>query len=98
MNKIPTAYKPSEKIRSEWYITTLPSNIAIFVDRAAKPTLAKNMKKTFAIEKHIIDLEKKVALEDRKSKKVSFKDDSKKKTPKDPYDMEGLLALESALG
>lgn len=90
LNKIPITSKPSEKIRSEWYITALPSNIAIFVDRAAKPTLAKNMKEALSVEKRIISLEEKAALEDRKSKKVSFKDDSKKKTPKDPYDMEGL--------
>jgi hypothetical protein len=90
LNKIPTASKPSEQIRSEWYITALPANIAIFVDRAGKPTLAENMKEALAVEKRINALEKKAALEDRKAKKVSFKDDSKKKTPKDPYDMEGL--------
>ena len=90
LNKIPTTSKPIEQIKSEWYIISLPSNITIFVDRAAKLTLAKNMKEALAIEKCIIALEKKAALEDRKSKKVSFKDDSKKKTPKDPYDMEGL--------
>jgi len=84
------ASKPSEKIRSEWYMTSLPTNIAIFVDRARKPTLAENMKEALAVEKRINSLEKNATLEDRKSKKVSFKDDSKKKTPKDPYDMEGL--------
>ena len=51
-----------------------------FVDRAVKLTFAENMKEALAVEKCIIALEKKVALEDRKSKKVSFKDDSKKKT------------------
>ena len=90
LNKIPTASKPSEQIRSEWYITVLPANIAIFVDRVGKPTLAENMKEALAVEKRINALEKKAALEDRKAKKVSFKEDSKKKTPKDPYDMEGL--------
>jgi len=90
LNKIPTASKPSEQIRSEWYITALPATIAIFVDRARKPTLAENMKEALDVEKCINALEKKAALEDRKAKKVSFKDDSKKKTPKDPYDMEGL--------
>jgi len=90
LNKIPTDSKPREQIRSEWYITTLPSNIAIFVDQAGKPTLAENMKEALAVEKHVNALEKKAALEERKSKKVSFKDDSKKKTPKGPYDMEGL--------
>ena len=90
MNKIPTDDKPSEQVRSEWYITALPSNIAIFVDRAKQPTLAENMKEALAVEKSVIALEKKTALEVRKSKKVSFKDDSKKKRTKDPYDMEGL--------
>lgn len=90
LNKIPTASKPSEQIRSEWYITALPANIAIFVDRVGKPTLVENMKEALDVEKRINSLEKKAALEDRKAKKVSFKEDSKKKSPKDPYDMEGL--------
>ena len=48
------------------------------------------MKEALDVEKRINSLEKKAALEDRKAKKVSFKEDSKKKSPKDPYDMEGL--------
>ena len=51
LNKIPTDSKPSEQIRSEWYITALPANMAIFVDRAGKPTLAENMKEALAVEK-----------------------------------------------
>ena len=90
LNKIPTDDKPSEQFRSEWYITALPSNIAIFVDRAKQPTLVENMKEALAVEKSVIALEKKTTLEERKSKKMSFKDDSKKKITKDPYDMEGL--------
>ena len=48
LNKIPTAYKPSEEVRSEWYVSALSSNIAIFVDRVAKTTLADNMKQVIA--------------------------------------------------
>ena len=81
---------PSEEVLNEWYISALPSNIAIFVDRDAKPILAKNMKETIVVEKSILALEKKNSLEERKSKKVTFRDDSKKKVVKDPYDMEGL--------
>jgi len=68
----------------------LPSNIAIFVDRSTKLTLAENIREVIAVEKHILALEKKNALEERKSKKVTSRDDSKKKAIKDPYDMEGL--------
>ena len=48
------------------------------------------MKEAIAVEKRILALEKKNALEERKSKKVTFRDYSKKKATKDPYDMEGL--------
>ena len=48
------------------------------------------MKEAIAVEKRIIALENKTTLEEWKSKKVTFKDDSKKKVAKDPYDMEGL--------
>ena len=88
LNKIPTTSKPSEEVRSEWYISTLPSNIAIFVDRENKKTLADNMKEEIAIEKRIIALEKKNAIEELKSKKVTFKEDPKKKQSKDPFDLE----------
>jgi len=39
LNKIPTASKPTVDVQIEWYILSLPSNIAIFVDRANKATL-----------------------------------------------------------
>ena len=90
LNKIPTASKPSEEVWSEWYISALPSNIAIFVDRAAKTTLAENMKEAIAVEKRILALEKKNVVDERKYKKVTFKDDPKKKQSKDPFDLEGL--------
>ena len=48
------------------------------------------MKEAFSVEKHIIALEKKICQEDKKSKKVSFKDDSKKNPSKDHFDVEGL--------
>lgn len=90
MNKIPTASKPSKEVRSEWYISALPSNIVIFVDGAAKPTLAENMKEAVVVEKCILALEKKNVVDERKSKKVAFRDDPKKKQSKDPFDLEGL--------
>ena len=48
------------------------------------------MKESLSIEKRITALEKNNCQEDWKSKKVSFKDDSKKKLPKYPFDVEGL--------
>jgi len=79
LNKILTASKPNEEVRSEWYIFALPSNIAIFMDRANKTTLANNMKEAIAVEKCIIAVEKKNVVEEHKSKRVSFKEDPKKK-------------------
>ena len=90
LNKIPTASKPSEEVQSEWYISTYPSNIAIFIDKANKTTLADNMKEAIAVEKRIIALEKKNVIEERKSKKVTFKEDPKKKQSKDPFALERL--------
>ena len=63
LNKIPIASQPSEGVRSEWYIIALPSNIAIFVDRANKTTLVENMKEAIAVEKRIMALENKNAIE-----------------------------------
>lgn len=77
-------------MRSEWYITALPSNLAIFVDSANKPILVENMKEAIVIEKHNMALEKKNAIEEWKCKKVSFKEDPTKKKPKDPFNLEGL--------
>lgn len=63
LNKILATPKPSEEVRNEWYISALPSNLAIFIDRDAKPNLAENMKEAIAIEKSILALEKKNAIE-----------------------------------
>ena len=41
LNKIPSTSVPGAKIQIEWYISSLPSNLAIFVDREKMPTLAK---------------------------------------------------------
>ena len=90
LNKIPTTSKPSKEVQSEWYVSALPSNIVIFVDRVAKTTLANNMKEVIAVENCIIALEKKNVVDERKSKKVTFKEYPKKKQPKDPFDLEGL--------
>ena len=39
LNKIPTTSKPGVlDVQIEWYISSLPSNIEIFVDRANKAT------------------------------------------------------------
>ena len=82
LNKIPTTSQPSEEVRCEWYITALPSNIAIFMDRENKTTLVENMTEAIAVEKRAIALEKRSALEERKSKKVSFKEYPKKNNRK----------------
>ena len=79
LNKIPTASQPSKEVRCEWYITTLPSNLAVFVDRENKKTLVENLTEAIAVEKHVIALEKRSAIEERKSKKITFKEDPKKK-------------------
>lgn len=89
-NKIPTASKPSEEVRSQWYIYALLSNIVIFVDGVAKMTLAENMKEAIAVEKRVLALENKNVVDERKSKKFAFRDDSKKKQSKDPFKFEGL--------
>ena len=81
---------PSAEVQIEWYISSLPSNIAIFVDREKMETLVENMKESLSVEKHITALEKNNSQEDRKSNKVYFKYDSKKKAPIDPFDVEGL--------
>lgn len=48
------------------------------------------MTEAITVEKCIIALEKRSAIEERKSKKVTFREDSKKKQMKDPFDLEGL--------
>jgi len=44
LNKIPTTSRPGVDVQIEWYISSLPSNIVIFVDRANKNTLVENKK------------------------------------------------------
>ena len=62
----------------------------MFVDRANKTLFLDNMKEALYVEKRILALEKKTSLDERKKikKKITFKDESKKKSPKDPFDLE----------
>jgi len=66
LNKIPASSKPSNEVQNEWYISALPSNSTIFVDMDAKPTLDENMKEEITVEKHILAIEKKNAVDERK--------------------------------
>lgn len=97
LNKIATASKPSEEVRSEWYISALPLNIEIFVYRANKTTLADNMKEAIAVEKGITTLEKKNVVDEQKSKKVTFKEEPTKKHSKDPFNLEGLQKVSKTM-
>lgn len=90
LNKIPDTYKPGFDVQIEWYISILPTNITIFIVRANRATLVDNMKESIDVAKEILSLEKKTAQEERKSKKATFKEEPKKKTPKYPFDLEGL--------
>jgi len=58
LNKIPTTSAPGVDVQIKWYISSLPSNISIVLDRVNLATLAKNMKEALSIEKHITSLEK----------------------------------------
>lgn len=63
----------------------------MFVDRAQKTILLDNTKEALSVEKRVLALEKKSAIEERKqTKQVTFKDESKKNTSKYPFDLEGL--------
>lgn len=91
MNKIPTASRRGVDVQIEWYINALSSNIAMFLDRAQKTILADNMKEDLAVKKRVLSLQKKFIVEERKrAKKLTFKEELKKKASKDPFDVEGL--------
>jgi len=51
------------------------------------------MKEFLSIEEIILALEKRSEMEDKKYKKVTFSQESKKKTPKDSFNLEGLQKL-----
>ena len=57
LNNIRITSKPTIDVQIEWYISSLPSNIAIFVDRANKATLIEHMKESLSVERRIIALE-----------------------------------------
>jgi len=84
LNKIPYTSKPSADVQNEWYISSLPSNIAFFVDRANKMTLGENMKEALAFEKRIIDLENKTTSVEGKTKRFNLKKNKNRKLLKIP--------------
>jgi len=62
----------------------------IFIDRSSKATLDENMKETLSVENIILALEKKIILEEKKSKKVTFNEEAKNKPSKNSFNLEGL--------
>jgi len=90
INKIPGISKPGVDVKIKWYTSSFPSNMTFFIDRANRATLVDNMEESRSVEKRILSLEKKTTQEEQKTKKVTFKEEPKKKTPKDPFDLEGL--------
>lgn len=91
LNKIPSTSNLGEEVWVDWYINAIPSNISMFVDRAQKITLTNNMKEALEVEKILLTLEKQVVAEDRKhANKLTFKEEPKKKTTKDPYNIKGF--------
>lgn len=63
LNKILDTSRHGVDVQIEWYISALPSNIALFVDRAHKTILLDNMKESLSVEKRVIALENKYAIE-----------------------------------
>ena len=59
--------------------------------------MVENLTEALAVEKRVVALEKRSAIEERKSKKTSFKEDTKKKQTKDPFDLEGLQKVLKAM-
>lgn len=59
LNKILATSNPGVDVQIKWYIYSLPSNIAIFVDRTNKATLVENMKESLSLKKGIVTLEMK---------------------------------------
>lgn len=90
INKIPASSKIAIDVQIEWYTSSLPFNIVTFVDRTNKASLVENMKEALSIQRRILALEKKSQTNEMKTKKVMFEDDCKNKTPKDPFNLEGI--------
>lgn len=55
------------------------------------------MKEAITVEKCVLALDKKNAIEVHKSKKETFRDESKKKPPKGPFYFEGLQKVLKAM-
>lgn len=51
LNKILVTSSLGVDVQIEWYISSLPSNIAIFLDRANKAALVENMKEALFLKK-----------------------------------------------
>lgn len=92
VNKIPNTSRPSYEVLIEWFISALSTNIAMFVDRENKMTLADNMKEVISIEKHIFSLEKKIVSDERRVVKKEKKD-LRKKHSKYAFDVEVLKKI-----
>jgi hypothetical protein len=78
LNRIPEDSRPPINILLEFYTTTLPSSIVIFVKRATKTTLDETMQETLEVEMQMMRIPNKALDEERRAlpptRKVMFKE------------------------
>jgi hypothetical protein len=98
LNKMPETSKPGLDIQVEFYSSTLPVSIAMFVKRESKNTLTEEMQEDLYVEKEISSIASKSPSEDSRSsittKKTIVKDEMK---DKDVFDMENLQKVMKTL-
>jgi hypothetical protein len=89
---------PPTNVLLEFYTTSLPSSITIFVKREAKNTLDETIEETLDVEMEMTSIVNKVAVEDRRAlpptNRVTLKDEKK---DKEALDFESLQKLVKSL-
>jgi hypothetical protein len=98
INKIPETSKPNLDIQIDFYSSTLPVSIAMFIKRANKNTLIEAMHEALEVEKEISSIASKSSSEDsissQTTKKVIIKEEKK---DKDAFDMGSLKKIMKTL-
>jgi hypothetical protein len=67
LNNIPEDSRPSTNVLLEFYPTSFPSSIAIFVKREAKNLLHETMQETLDVEMEMMNIASKSPVEDKRA-------------------------------
>lgn len=98
INRIPKTSRPTNDVTIEFYMSTLPPNMAMFVKRMEKTTLYENFQARVKVEKDLLSVHGKSKMdEDKSGTSKKKKKHGKSTSDKKEYDYFNLQSMSKVI-